>query len=205
MSTWLLAEIAASIVVAHVVSELLTSGDARLRLSATIMKSPSCSPSAASTIVAVGGLLSLIPLSMLASAPTLVHRLALLIIGHTCVCVIEYWRRAPASEMRAFFSVFSRAILYVIPVYPLIAIVGSTLLLVLSSTLNRLDLGSMSRSFIDIASLHTPFFFVHFRVRFLASRLASAQILPFSDSAPTSSESLSFLRTCRLRRLTTHD
>ena len=111
-------------------------------------------------------------------------RLGLLTTAHACGCAADCRRLLGGSlPLRAFARCLLKAMLYVAPVYPLLAIAGSTVLLFTASTLRIVGINPASaRALVDLGALHAPFWAVHWRTRRL---LACEQpLLPTASTSP---------------------
>lgn len=104
-------------------------------------------------------------------------RLAVLISGHFIVLWLSCGRPTDAVRWPLFRTSVVRAVLYVAPVYPLITIASSTILMV---TISSLHLAERLHWFIHLGSLHAPFWFVHVHVqrRVFGTRPGDSSPLP---------------------------
>ena len=130
-------------------------------------------------------------------------RLGLLIVAHSvfayCDCHIRGLTWYP------FVKAFGEAIVYVLPVYPLLVITGSAILLACTSAV-QVVAGMQSTSLrwlIDLGSLHAPFFCVHARLRraIVGRPERQSPLLPVTTRSPVAT-STAALREQRVRHFT---
>ena len=113
-------------------------------------------------------------------------RLALLIIAHLGVMVLTCVRRIDSgAEWRLFRTALWRSACYIAPVYPLLVIGSSTILMVgTSSSVRITGLFTLERLhwLIDVGSLHAPLIYVHIHTKRYYARGSSP--LNETDSLP---------------------
>lgn len=165
----LAAETITSLAVARLVSDIALAGGS---LSAALFSGPAITRSAAIILFAQAGRHAVHQWAPLVPSHTST-RLLLLIGGHLCACAIDCHVHAPTLGSRHFLRCLALASIYVAPVAPLLAVGGSTLLMVLTSCLQTFiadaDLTSL-HAYLDLGALHAPFWFVHMRTRTLVAR-----------------------------------
>lgn len=171
-----LAETATSLAAAQIVSELVVNGR---RSQATTP----LSKAAALVLLSQGVSVAAHRVLPIVHAPAgVVARLALLLTAHFFAIGVDCRSRDPGLSLRDFCAQLGKVVVYVLPAYPLLVVLGSALLFVSTSTLQWLvDIGSL-RWLVDIGSLHAPFVFVHIRLRQTIAR-GSALLPVVRDAA----------------------
>ena len=125
-----------------------------------------------------------------------ITRIVMLILCHCCACIVDCHLNAPSLSMRHLLRCLGRASLFVAPVAPLLAIGGSTVLMLCARCVQALHIGADLASLhwlVELGALHSPFWFIHARMR----ALAREPTLPLVTTP--SSNTITRLRQQRLR------
>ena len=149
-----LAEAMTSLAVAHLLTEAISHGRQRVLNTHT---------SRTSAAIIVGQAIRLLcsdsmPLPLLRAR--LITKCVVLAVFHACACFIEC-RVRYKTRWSAFCQHLGGAVIYVLPVYPLLMVFGSSLLMIGASVLRLFGVPrDAAEWFIQLGSVHTPFWFV---------------------------------------------
>ena len=119
------------------------------------------------------------------SDASLAMRLLILTMVHASAVAAEArWREGRHMEWRRFCRSLCVSGLYVAPGYPLLAIGGSTILMLCTSLASVIGVDPRKLHWlIELGSLHAPFWFVHVEVRRARAPMRREGVLPLTDAA----------------------